>query len=368
MKLRLRTAPSLLLASASLLLCNPAFSQEAPAPAPTQNAAPPAQTTPAQTTIAPTPDGTQTPALTTPPAAAPGAATPQESDQKPVSVAPTLRTSVREVNLVFTVTDSKGHFITGLKQESFGLLDDGRPPERVTNFTQQINLPLRVGVMLDTSNSIRQRFNFEQDAATEFFLKVLHPQDAAFVEGFDVRQELVQDYTNNLDKLNTAVHKLRPGGGTAFFDALYLACRDQMLTLKSSTPIRKAIIVVSDGHDNQSRVRENDAIKMCQRAETNVYAISTNISPTRDQADEILRRIAESTGGRAFYPNKIEDVAVGFGRIEEELRSQYLLRYTPSQFKDDGSFRTIYLVSRDPRYHVTTRKGYFAPLGNTRSY
>lgn len=290
--------------------------------------------------------------------------------QGPANKTPTFSFTVREVNLVFTVTDSKGRFVTGLRQENFGLLDDGRPPERVTNFTQQTNLPLRVGVLLDTSNSIRQRFQFEQDAANEFFLQVLRHQDAAFVEGFDTRQQIVQDYTNNLDKLNSAIHKLRPGGGTAFFDALYLACRDQMLSLKTDgEPVRKALVVVSDGHDNQSRSRENDAIKMCQRAETNVYSISTNISPTRDQADEVLKRISEATGGRAFFPNKIEDVAAKFHLIEEELRSQYLLRYTPAEFKEDGAFRTIYLVSTDPhRYQVTTRKGYFAPLRNTRNY
>lgn len=304
-------------------------------------------------------------AQTQPPAAAPATPPPaspaQQTPDQPLSTAPTISTFAREVNLVFTVTDSKGHFITGLKQQNFGLLDDGRPPDRVISFTQQTDLPLRVGVLLDTSNSIRQRFQFEQDAATEFFLQVLHRQDAAYVEGFDVRTDLVQDYTNNIDLLNQAIHKLRPGGGTAFFDALYLSCRDQMLTLQSKTPVRKAIIVVSDGHDNNSRAEENDAIKMCQRAETIVYTISTNISPTRDQADETLRRISEATGGRPFYPNRIEDVAIGFRSIEEELRSQYSLQYRPAEFKQDGSFRTIYLVALDPRYKVRARKGYFAP-------
>lgn len=315
----------------------------------------------AQTT--PAPASTQKPAASSAPQNTPS--TQPTSQVKPGGEGGaqyTLPVFSREVNLVFAVTDSKGHFITGLQQENFGLLDDGRPPERVTKFMQQTNLPLRVGVLLDTSNSIRQRFQFEQDAAVEFFLQVLHPGDAAYVEGFDVRTDIVQDYTNNIDKLNTAIHKLRPGGGTAFYDALYSSCRDQMLTIVSQTPIRKAIVIVSDGHDNQSRVRENDAIKMCQRAETNVYTISTNVSPSRDEADEVLRRIAEATGGRAFYPTKIEDVAKGFHLIEEELRSQYLLSYRPADFKMDGSFRTIYLKARDPRYHVTTRKGYFAPL------
>ena len=145
---------------------------------------------------------------------------------------PTIRTFVPEVPLVFTVTDGKGRFVTGLKQQDFGLLDDGKRPERVISFTQQANLPLRIGIMLDTSNSIRSRFQFEQQAATEFLLQVLRPKlDAAFVTGFDVRMDLAQDYTSSIDKLSTAIEKLRPGGGTAFYDAVYQTCRDQMLTL-----------------------------------------------------------------------------------------------------------------------------------------
>jgi len=134
-----------------------------------------------------------------------------------------------------------------------------------------------------------------------------------------------------------------------------------MLTVKTDTAVRKAIIVVSDGDDNYSRAEEPDAIKMCQRAETGVYTISTNVSPSKDKGDEVLRRLSVATGGRAFYPTKIEDVAVGFRSIEEELRSQYLLQYRPAEFKQDGSFRTIYLFSLDQRFKVRTRQGYFAP-------
>lgn len=274
----------------------------------------------------------------------------------------TLKAFVPEVPLVFTVTDGKGHFVTGLKQQDFGLLDDGKRPERVISFTQQANLPLRIGILLDTSNSIRSRFQFEQQAATEFLLQVLRPkQDAAFVTGFDVRLDLAQDYTNSIDKLSTAIEKLRPGGGTAFFDAIYQTCRDQMLTIKSDDTIRKAVIVVSDGDDNYSRVYEQDAIKECQRAETIVYTISTNVSPSKDKGDDVLTRLSEATGGRAFFPTKIEDVARGFQAIEEELRSQYSLRYRPADLKQDGAFRSIYLTSIDQRFHVRARKGYFAP-------
>lgn len=274
----------------------------------------------------------------------------------------TLRAFVPEVNLVFTVTDGKGHFVTGLQQQSFGLLDDRKRPDRVISFTQQANLPLRIGLLIDTSNSIRSRFQFEQQAASEFLLQVLRPrQDAAFVTGFDVRMELAQDYTNSIDKLDNAIAKLRPGGGTAFFDAIYQTCRDQMLTVQSNDSLRKALIVVSDGEDNYSRSQEQDAIKECQRAETIVYTISTNISPSKSKGDEILTRLSDATGGRAFFPVKIEDVSQGFRSIEEELRSQYSLRYRPADLKQDGAFRSIYLVSVDQRYRVRARKGYFAP-------
>jgi VWFA-related protein len=267
----------------------------------------------------------------------------------------------REVNLVFTVTDHRGRFVTGLQQQDFGLLDDGRPPSRVVSFRQQTNLPLRVGLMLDTSTSIRQRFQFEQQAATDFLLQVLRPEDRGFVEGFDVQTEITQDFTNRIDLLDTGIRKLRPGGGTALFDSLYKTCRDQMLTLQQNYPVRKAIVLVSDGDDNYSRAFESDAIKMCQRAETIVYTISTNFGPSKDKGDDVLREIADATGGQPFFPAALEDVSIGFHNIEEELRSQYSLVYVPADFKQDGSFRTIYLQALDAHYSVRARKGYFAP-------
>jgi VWFA-related protein len=276
-------------------------------------------------------------------------------------MAPTIVVRVNEVNLIFTVTDKKGRFITGLQRENFGLLDDGRPPEAVLRFEQQTNLPLRVGIMLDTSSSIRQRFQFEQDSAIEFLLQIMHRNDRAFVEGFDIETDVAQGFTNNIDLLNQGIRKLRPGGGTALYDALYKTCRDQMLTLKEQSAVRRALILVSDGDDNYSRAQQSDAIKMCQRAETIVYTISTNVSPSKDKGDDVLKTISEATGGEAFFPVKIEDVATGFHNIQEELRSQYSLVYRPANFRQDGAFRTIYLQALDPRYHVRASKGYFAP-------
>ncbi|GAA3748410.1 VWA domain-containing protein [Terriglobus aquaticus] len=331
----------------------PSTADTAPAKQAPATAQVPASAAPAPTQAAPT--------QAAPTQAAPQAAAAQQQPDADVA-APTIRAFVPEVSLIFTVTDKKGRFVTGLQQQNFGLLDDGRRPDRVIRFTQQANLPLRIGIMLDTSNSIRSRFQFEQDAASEFLLQVLRRGDAAFVTGFDVRTELAQDYTNNIDLLNQAIHKLRPGGGTAFFDALYSTCRDQMLTVQGGREdIRKAIVLVSDGEDNYSHAYEQDAIKECQRAETIVYTISTNVSPSRDKGDEVLERISDATGGHTFFPNKIEDVAKGFQSIEEELRSQYSLRYRPADFKQDGAFRTIRLVAMDPRYNVRAKKGYFAP-------
>ena len=140
-------------------------------------------------------------------------------------VTQTLKVPVTEVDLVFTVTDKNGKFITGLHSQDFGLLDDGRKPEQVFHFFQQTSLPLRVGIMLDTSSSIRQRFQFEQDSASTFLLQVLHRNDRAFAEGFDVQMDLEQGFTNNIDLLNQGIHKLRPGGGTALYDALYSTCK-----------------------------------------------------------------------------------------------------------------------------------------------
>jgi VWFA-related protein len=274
----------------------------------------------------------------------------------------TIEKTVDEVNLIFTVTDKHGAFIPNLRQSDFALLDDGKAPEKVTSFTQQVNLPLRVGVVIDASTSIRSRFQFEQQAANEFLLNILKSKrDKAFVMGFDVTPNVTADWTNNIDALETGVNRLRPGGGTALFDAVYTACRDKLLDAsRGLEPVRRAMVLLSDGDDNQSRAYLDDAIKMCQRSETIVYAVSTNWTPSRGKGDAILQKMTEATGGRTFYPPSVEEVSTSFASIEQELRSQYELTYKPADFKPDGAFRTIYLFANDRRYQVRARKGYFA--------
>jgi Ca-activated chloride channel family protein len=300
------------------------------------------------------------------PAPAPSTRQPA-SDQAPAdqqdSGAPTIRTTVNEVNLIFTVTDKHGHYIPNLRQSDFALLDDQKAPERVTSFRQQINLPLRVGIVIDASTSIRTRFQFEQQSAAEFLLEVLKARsDRAFVMGFDVTPTVTADWTNNLDALQTGVNRLRPGGGTALFDAVYTACKTKLLSERGQEPVRKALILISDGDDNQSRVRPDEAIKMCERAETIIYAISTNWTPSRGKGDQVLQEMSDSTGGNTFFPPSVEEMANSFHEIEAELRSQYALTYTPADFKANGAFRPIYLFCNDRRYQVRARKGYFAPV------
>jgi VWFA-related protein len=233
----------------------------------------------------------------------------------------------------------------------------------VTSFHQQINLPLRVGIVIDTSTSIHSRFKFEQQAAQEFLLQVLKAHsDRAFVMGFDVTPTVTADWTNDLDKLESGVDRLSPGGGTALYDAVYTACRDKLLDVsRGQEPVRKAIILLSDGDDNQSRVHLDEAIKECQRAETIIYSISTNWTPSRGEGDKVMAQLAGDTGGQVFFPPSVEEVSTSFHDIEEELRSQYALTYAPADFKNNGAFRTIYLYCNDRRYQVRAKKGYFAP-------
>jgi VWFA-related protein len=306
----------------------------------------------------PTPPAAQPaqPAAAQQPAAAPGG---DLSD----TGTPVIRLGVNEVNLIFTVTDRHGRYIPNLQQSDFALLDDRKAPARVNSFHQQINLPLRVGIVIDASTSIRSRFQFEQQSATEFLLEIIKARsDRAFVMEFDQTPTVDQDWTNNIDALETGVNRIRPGGGTALFDAVYTACRDKLLDVsRGQEPVRKAMVLLSDGEDNQSRVHPDEAIKECQRAETIIYAISTNWTPSRGKGDKVLGQMAEDTGGQVFFPPSVEDVSNSFKSIEEELRSQYALTYTPADFKYDGAFRPIYLFCNDRRYQVRAKKGYFAP-------
>jgi VWFA-related protein len=275
----------------------------------------------------------------------------------------TIKRRVDEVNVVFTVTDKHGRYVRDLHRDDFKVVDDKKPAEQIRSFSSQTDLPLQVGLLIDASNSVRDRFKFEQESAIQFLNQTVRPRyDKAFVIGFDVTPEVTQDFTDNTEWLSRGVRALRPGGGTAMYDALYYACRDKLAKAPQSGPVRRAIILLSDGEDNQSHVTREEAIEMAQRVEVIVYTISTNVSGMKHQGDKVLERIAEATGGRAFFPFQIRDVADAFAEIQDELRSQYAISYKPADFVANGQYRTIEILAQNHKgLHVRARRGYFAP-------
>jgi Ca-activated chloride channel homolog len=286
----------------------------------------------------------------------------QQQAQSDEDSATTITKTVNEVNVVFTVTDKHGRYVKNLAKADFSILDDSKPAEP-RSFHNETDLPLQVGLMVDASNSVRDRFKFEQEAAIEFLNQTVRPKyDKAFVVGFDVTPEVTQDFTDNTEALSRGVRALRPGGGTAMYDALYFACRDKLLKEQQTGPVRRAIILLTDGDDNMSHVTREEAIDMALRADVIVYTISTNVTGSRHAGDKVLERIADATGGRPFFPFQLNDVANAFVEIQDELRSQYALSYKPADLRNDGRYHTIEILAQNHKnLRVRSRRGYYAP-------
>jgi VWFA-related protein len=274
----------------------------------------------------------------------------------------TIRKRVDEVNLLFIATDKHGKFVRNLNEGDFTILDDHKPPQSIVNFRREIDLPLQLGLLIDTSGSVRTRFDFEQQAAVSFLQQTLRRNfDKAFVIGFSGQATIAQDFTDDATLLATGINRLRNGGGTALFDAIYRACRSKLSKTQEDHPVRRAIIVVSDGEDNQSDVSEAQAIEMAVRAEVIIYAISTDDSGLILRGDNVLQQLADATGGRAFFPFKMKDIKSSFSAIEDELRSQYVVSYHPADFEADGRYRPIEITALKKDLQVRARKGYYAP-------
>ena len=274
----------------------------------------------------------------------------------------TIRKRVNEVNVLFIATDKHGKFVRDLSQTDFSFMDDHKPPQQIVNFTQQTDLPLLLGLLIDTSGSVRGRFQFEQDAAVGFLQHTIRAHyDHAFVMGFSGRNKVVQDFTDNVSLLAAGVQNLQDGGGTALYQAIYNACKERLLKDDSERPVRRALVIVSDGEDNQSEVTKAQAIEMAQRAQVLIYTISTDDSGLILRGDKVLQQLADSTGGRSFFPFKMKDIKSSFSAIEDELRSQYIVSYHPADFDADGRFRAIQITALKKDMQVRVRKGYFAP-------
>ena len=296
-----------------------------------------------------------------PTAAAMAPAPSTDSDQSSDSIL-TIKARVSEVNVLFIATDKHGKFVRNLNQDDFTILDDNKPPQSIVDFRRETDLPLEIGLLVDTSGSVRARFDFEQAAALSFMQQTLRPHfDQAFVMGFASHSQVTQDFTDNLKLLQTGVQTLHDGGGTALFDAIYRASREKLSKEKDDHPVRHALIVISDGDDNQSEVTRTQALEMAQRADVIIYAISTNDSPNLQRGDKVLQQLADATGGRAFFPYNTKDITHSFKAIEDELRSQYIISYRPADFDADGRYRAIAITAQKKDLEVRARKGYYAP-------
>jgi VWFA-related protein len=266
-----------------------------------------------------------------------------------------IQVEVNRVNILFTVTDKKGRFITDLNKNDFLV--------PIMEFAAESDLPLRLAVLIDTSNSIRDRFRFIQEAAIEFITSVMRPkEDKALVVSFDSSAELVSDLNDDPDKLAALVRELRPGGGTALYDAIYFACRNKLSWEQPRHKFRRAMIILSDGDDNQSQMSRDQSLEMAQKADVVIYTISTNITRAETDGDKVLKYLASETGGQAFFPFKVEDLSQSFENIANELRHQYNIYYRPEHMKTDGSYQTITVKVKDRKdLVVRARKGYYAP-------
>ena len=305
---------------------------------------------------------------------------PQRQDQGKITQVVNL------VDVLFTVLNRRNKLVPDLAENDFKIWDE-KSPQSIRYFSRQTDLPLRIGMLMDTSNSIRDRLKFEQDAATSFLFNVLrHNKDQAFVMTFDDEPSVLQAFTDDAGRLRDEIVKTRAGGGTAVYDAIYTACQKE-LSHPPRPPgdqpdvVRRVMILISDGDDNLSNHTRSEAIEMAQRYSVVIYTISTStqwiqLSQTDPdkaanrkthltEGDRILQGLAEETGGRAFFPYHVDDLDQSFQDIGDELRNQYSIAYIPTNYQLDGKYHRIRIEVPDHKgYQVRARRGYFAKANN----
>jgi Ca-activated chloride channel family protein len=307
--------------------------------------------------------------------------------EPPYTSGQSIRQNVNLVDVLFTVLNRQNKIVADLNSENFRVFDDDAPQE-IRFFSRQTDMPLRVGLLLDTSNSIRDRLKFEQQAAIDFLYNVIRREkDQAFLMTVDDEPEMVQGFTGDLDALREVILKQRAGGGTALYDAIYQACQ-QLLKLPPSVgnpdkDLRRVLVVISDGDDNLSRHSRGEAVDIAQRAGIVIYTISTstnwivtdqeaargdlsNRKYMKDEGDKVLQQFSDESGGRAFFPYRVDDLAQSFAFIGSELRSQYSLAYVPTR-SPDGKFHKIRIEVNAKGLQVRARRGYYATPPGTAS-
>ena len=302
------------------------------------------------------------------PGAAQAPASAQPSTARPASAAqgPSFRAGIDVVSLNITVTDPQGHYVTDLQRDDFSVFEDGVKQE--VTFFSRTNLPIALSLLLDTSASMEDKLGIAQDAAIGFARR-LRPQDVAQVVDFDSRVEVLQNFTSDQAVVEQAIQKTTAGGSTSLNNAVYIALKElKKIQAHTEDDLRRqAIVLLSDGEDTSSLVSFDEVLDLAKRSETAIYTIGLRAKEPQQgrgfrEAEYVLRQLAQETGGRAFFPERIEDLAGAYGQISDELSSQYTLGYTSRNQRRDGAWRRLVVQTTHANATPRTKKGYYAPV------
>lgn len=366
-----RASCHLVISGFALLIGATALAQNAPPPAPSQVTPPPAITAPAAS---------------------------QEGN--PPDRQTTVRVRVQIVDVPVTVLDKIGRPVINLTKDDFRIYENNIP-QTIKYFSREMRQPLRIGLILDTSNSARPSLQFEQDAASEFVFNMLKGRSSKhkiFLQTFDATSSIIQDFTNDPEMLNEKIRMLKAGGGKALYDAIYFACREKMLPVGKADNARRVLVVISDGRDVQSEHTLDEAISMARRSETIIYTLGITAYGFHNAGNPILDELASATGGGSYYPRdatpgtdfqtghlsqgqigetsqnkglgagtgiysatRLMQLAESLESIGRELNEQYSIQYAPLNDRADGTFRAIRVEARRKGLTVRAKAGYFAP-------
>ena len=292
-----------------------------------------------------------------------GQAAPTQREQAQV-----FRAGVDVVSLNVTVVDNQNRYITDLQEHEFSVFEDGARQE--LSFFNRTSLPIALSLLIDTSASMENRMQIAQEAAIGFARK-LRPQDLAQVMDFDSRVEVLQDFTNSLPELERAIRTTTAGGSTSLHNALYISLRElAKIKVKAEDEIRRrAIVVLSDGEDTSSLVSYEEVLEVAKRSETAIYTIGLQPKESGQskgfrEAEFVLRQFAQETGGRSFFPSRVEDLRDVYGQIADELSSQYTIGYASKNGRRDGAYRRIAVQVARPNTQARTKRGYYAPTAH----
>ena len=289
------------------------------------------------------------------------------AQQKPAPTPPQVfRAGVELVSLNVTVTDSQGRYVTDLNESDFSVFEDGAKQE--LSFFNRTNLPIALSLLIDSSASMEQRMEHAQEAAIGFAKKI-RQQDLAQIVDFDSRVEIKLGFTNKVDELETAIRTTSAGGSTALHNAVYISLKE-LAKIKAKNPDeirRQAIIVLSDGEDTSSLVSFEEVLELAKRSETAIYTIGLQPRETSAlrgfrEAEFVLRQLAQETGGRSFFAQRVEDLKDVYGQIADELSSQYSMGYASKNGKRDGAFRRLVVQIGRPNTTARTKRGYYGPV------